>query len=33
MDENIKYWLSRLETSECCAPLFAVVIAELIKAI
>lgn len=33
MNENIKYWLSQLEISECSAPLFALVIAKIMETI
>lgn len=30
-EDNMKYWLAMLEVSECCSPLFAVVICELMN--
>ena len=33
MNEEMTYWMSQLEVSECSAPLFALVIAQLMEAI
>lgn len=33
MNEEMTYWMSQLEISECSAPLFALVIARLMEAI
>ena len=33
MNDEMTYWLSQLEVSECSAPLFALVIAKIMEAI